>query len=84
MPTLGGTGERGETSETAEQSGMFINDILIGLTGLADRTRRHIEWLVAGEMQQGGTDLLMSAESSFATVQWIALLHVRTRDGNQP
>ena len=66
-PTLGGQGERGKTRETGEEFDLFRrlvaafngtekgskNRILTGLTGLADRTPRHIEWLTSGKKHQG-------------------------------
>jgi hypothetical protein len=42
-------GKGGKTGETGEEFDLFNNSILTGLTGLADRTRRSIEWLTGGK-----------------------------------
>jgi len=41
-----GKGE--ETGETSEKFDLFNNGILTGLTGLVDRARFHVEWLISG------------------------------------
>jgi hypothetical protein len=80
-----GRGE--ETGETGEKFGLLNsnnNNFLTGLTGLPNCTRRHKEWLTTSAMKQGPELACYERQTSLTTVQWIALLHVRTRDGNQP
>ena len=45
----------GKGKKTGEECDSFNNSILTGLTGLADRTLRPIEWLIVARNVEIGT-----------------------------
>ena len=66
FPLLKVRGKKGETSETHETDEefalFFSNSILIGLTGLPDRTPFHIERLVGGKLDPDAARVLLLFE----------------------